>query len=101
VVIILARSFGVHVASVRRDLRRVPAAERTGGVAQLALTLAAQMDATGAQSGEVPVDLMDLTSLARQYHAVLATLAKMQAPVVEANPVDELEARRARRRGAS
>ena len=85
---------GAHERAVRRDLRRLPPEDRAGGVAQLALSLARQLD-----EGEVSVSY--LAPVSAQLHAVLLTLAKKQEPAAVLDPVDELAAKRRRRLGSA
>ena len=82
---------GANERAVRRDLRRLPAEDRAGGVAQVAIGLAKKLD-------EEWLSSRDLATLSGQLHAVLLTLAKKQEPAAVLDPVDELARRRRERR---
>lgn len=85
---------GLHERSVRRDLKRLPAEDREGGIASLAVELAKRLDAGDLSS-------RDLATISGQFHAVLLTLQKKQEPAAVIDPVDELAKKRARRLGAA
>ena len=88
------RRVGPHERAVRKDLARIPAEDRAGGVAQLALNLARRLD------GDDPT-LRDLSAVSAQFHAVLLTLAKHQEPAAVLDPIDELAKARRRRLGSA
>ena len=88
------RRIGPHERAVKKDLARVAAEDRSGGLAQLALNLARRLD-------EDDPTLRDLSAISAQFHAVLLTLAKKQEPAAVLDPVDELEKRRRRRLGSA
>jgi hypothetical protein len=77
---------------VRKALRRIPAEHRTGGLAMVALELARSIDA-GPDAKELP-------GLSRELRAALTELARFEAPGAKGGKVDELNARRQKRRGA-
>lgn len=76
----------------RKVLRRVPDEHRSGGLAATALVLAKSIDAGP--------DPRDLAALSRELRATLTELAKFEAPGQKGGKVDDLNARRQRRRGA-
>ena len=88
------RRIGPQERAVKKDLARVAAEDRAGGVAALALELARRLDEGGLTS-------RDLAAISAQIHAVLQTLAKRQEPAAVLDPVDELEKRRRRRLGSA
>jgi hypothetical protein len=88
------RRTGPHERAVKKDLARVAAEDRAGGLAQLALNLARRLD-------EDSPTLRDLSAISAQFHAVLLTLSKLQEPAAVLDPVDELEKRRRRRLGSA
>ena len=92
---------GMHERALRRDLKRVAAADRSGALAQLGLTIARVLDAAAGESPVVLMSARDFTAVSAQFHAVLGSIAKLQLPPAVADPVDELAAARARRRGAA
>jgi hypothetical protein len=79
------------VRAVRRDLRRLPAEDRGGGTAQVALSLARWLDLVG---DEFVASARDVAAVSRELHAVLQTLAKKQEPAEVLSPIDELRRRR-------
>jgi hypothetical protein len=83
---------GPEERGVRKDLRRVPAEHRSGGLAATALKLAKAIDA-----GPEP---RDLAALSRELRALLIELAKFEAPGAKGGAVDDLNARRQKRRAA-
>lgn len=83
---------GDHERSVKRDLRRLPREDRSGGLAQLALRLARELDGDDLSS-------RDLAAVSGQFHAVMQTLGKKQEPAAVLDPVDELARKRRRRLG--
>ena len=70
----------------------MPAEDRQGGIAQVAIGLAKKLD-------EEFLSSRDLATVSGQLHAVLLTLAKKQEPAAVLDPVDELAKRRSRRLG--
>ena len=88
------RRIGPHERAVKKDLARVPAEDRAGGTAQLAIELARRLD-------EGDLTSRDLAAISAQIHAVLLTLAKKQEPAAVLDPVDELAAKRRRRLGSA
>jgi hypothetical protein len=74
---------GEHERRVRRDLRRLPPAERASALAGLALDLARKLD-------EGSVINSYLAPVSAQFHAVLLSLAKLREPVTVSDPVDDL-----------
>jgi hypothetical protein len=83
---------------VRKALRRVPAEHRTGGLAATALELARAIDYRDSD-GDGP-DPRDLAALSRELRATLTELARFEAPGAKGGAVDDLKARRQKRRGA-
>ena len=81
---------GEHERAVKRDLRRVPGADRSGALAHLALELARELD-------ESELSSRDLAAVSSQYHAVLTALRRLQEPVRVSDPVDDLAQRRRER----
>jgi hypothetical protein len=86
---------GPEERGVRKDLRRVPPERRSGGLAALALKLARLIDHPLAET--MP---RDIAALARELRATLTELAKFEAPGQKGGAVDDLNARRQKRRGA-
>lgn len=82
---------GAHERAVRRDLRRLPAEDRQGGLAQLAVGIAQRLD-------DELLSARDFASLSAQMHSVLVTLAKNLEPPAVADPVDDLAKKRRERR---
>jgi hypothetical protein len=82
--------------AVRRDLRRLPPADRTSTLAASALALAALLDAAAAD-GEVASDkrLGASAQAARELRATMTELLKA-APKARSG-IDDLRARRAKR----
>lgn len=76
----------------RKDLRRIPLEQRSGGLAQAAVVTARLIDA-GPDARELP-------ALVRELRATLTELAKFEAPGQKGGMVDDLNARRQKRRGA-
>jgi hypothetical protein len=87
----MRQTAGPHVRAVRRDLKRLPAEDRAGGTAQVALSLAAWLDKVGT---EFVASARDIAAVSRELHAVLQTLAKLQEPAEVLSPIDELRRRR-------
>jgi hypothetical protein len=83
---------GPEERGVRKDLRRVPVEHRSGGLATTALTLARAIDAGP--------EARDLAALSRELRATLTDLAKFESPGQKGGKVDDLNARRQKRRGA-
>jgi hypothetical protein len=78
---------------VRKSLRKLDPEARTGGLAALALNLAAKIDAGP--------DSKDLAPLSRALHATLVDLAKLAPSETEkGDAVDDLQRRREARRSA-
>jgi hypothetical protein len=77
---------------IRQDLLRIPLLHQEGGLAQLAVVLAEAIDFG-------PED-KDLAALSGRLQAVLTELAKFKAPGAKGGKVDDLNARRQKRRGA-
>ena len=88
------RRVGPHERAVKKDLARIPAEDRAGGQAALALELARHLDGGGLSS-------RDLAAISGQFHAILLTLGRKQEPAAVLDPVDELEKRRRRRLGSA
>jgi hypothetical protein len=88
------RRVGAHERAVRKDLARIPAEDRAGGTAALALELARRLDGGGLSS-------RDLATISAQFHAVLLTLAKHQEAPAVLDPIDELAKARRRRLGSA
>ena len=87
----MRQTAGPHVRAVRRDLKRLPPEDRSGGTAQLALSLAAWLDKVGA---EFVASARDVAAVSRELHTVLQTLGKLQEPAEVLSPIDELRRRR-------
>jgi hypothetical protein len=85
-------AMGSEERGVRRDLRRVPVEHRSGGLAVAALTLAKAIDAKP--------EPRDLAALSRELRATLMELAKFEVPGAKGGAVDDLNARRQKRRAA-
>ena len=88
---------GPHERALRKDLRRVPAGDRSGGLAQLGLTLARVLDAA-TESGQVVMSARDFTAVTDQFQKVHGSLRGLQEPVAAVDPVDEIAVQRAKRR---
>ena len=87
----MRQTAGPHVRGVRRDLRRLPAEDRAGGTAQIALSLAAWLDKVGT---DFVASARDVAAVSKELHQVLLTLGKKQEPAEVLSPIDELRRRR-------
>ena len=82
---------GTQEEAVRREVRKLAPEDRKGALAALALHLAQQLDAGP--------PWREIAPIAAQLRAVLADLGGLVKPVQKADPLNDLEARRAARRG--
>jgi hypothetical protein len=80
-------------AALRRKLKGLPEAARTGPLAVTALAIAARMDAPDTSE-------RDLAALARELRLVLVALEEDAASGEQGDKVDELRARREVRRAS-
>ena len=84
------KATGPEELAVQADLQRVPVEHRSGGLAVTALTLAKAIDAGP--------EVRDLAALSRELRATLTELVKLEAPGQKGGAVDDLNARRQKRR---
>jgi hypothetical protein len=89
----MAGKAGKIELAVRRDLRALDSQARRSGLAEAALELARRLDVR-------EVADRDAATLARELRATLTELRMVRPATPEKDNVDELNARRAARRGA-
>lgn len=89
---------GPHERALRKDVRRLPPEDRGGALVRLGLTLAQTLDAAIGPDRIVFMPPRDLQAISGELQKVLASLSRLQEPAAVSDPIDELAAKRVKRR---